>query len=206
MVQLRSFVFLDSFQPQLASFTASTSRGYLPVAGEASLWVEIAPGIAINQITDIAQKQTQVRPGVQVVERAFGLLEIHDANQAEVVEAGERILGALELTEQDRLAPRVLTSEIITDLDPYQSMLINRNRGGNMVLEGQAFYILEVEPAGYIVLAANEAEKASPISLIDVRPIGAFGRLYFAGTESVVQQGAQAAVKAIESVKGVKRE
>lgn len=202
MIQLRSFVFLDSFQPQLASYTASTSRGYLPIAGEASLWVEIAPGIAINRITDIAQKQTGVRPGIQVVERAFGLLEVHNSSQAEVREAGERILDVMGQKETDRLTPRICSSEIITDLDPYQSMLINRRRSGNLVLGGQTLFILEVEPAGCIVYAANEAEKAAPVSLIDIRPVGAFGRLYLAGTESVIEQGAKAAIDAIQSIKG----
>ena len=56
MVDLRAFVFLDSLQPQYASFLATVSRGYLPRVGQASLFVEIAPGMAINHILDVALK------------------------------------------------------------------------------------------------------------------------------------------------------
>ena len=146
-LQLRTYIFLDSFQPQLASYTAATSRGYLPVPGEASLWLEVAPGMIINRVTDIAQKSTSVKPGVQVVERAFGVLEVHAEAQDEVLEAGSQILAYTGLKEEDRLAPRVVSSEIITDIDPYQCMLINRMRKGNLLLPGQTLFILEVHPA-----------------------------------------------------------
>src|SRR4030095_10194402 len=109
MVQLRAFTFLDAMQPQFASFVASTARGYLPVKGQAALYVESAPGIAINRVTDIAVKSTSVRPAVQVVERAFGLLEVHHESQAEVIEAGRQILDFLGVQEQDRLKHKVLT-------------------------------------------------------------------------------------------------
>ncbi len=198
MVQLRTYIFLDSMQPQFASFVASTAKGYLPVRGQAALYVEIAPGIAINRVTDIALKRTNVRPAVQVVERAFGLLEVHDESQAEVLEAGRHILDFLEVSETDRIQPKILTSEIITGIDDYQSMLINRNRSGMMLLGGETLYILEVHPAGYAVLAANEAEKAADIKLIDMRPYGAFGRLQLGGSESDIR----AAVDAIEKVLG----
>ena len=77
MADLRSFVFLDSLQPQLAAFLGTIAKGFLPVAGEASLIVEISPGIEINRVTDIAVKATDVRPGMQVVERLYGMLEVH---------------------------------------------------------------------------------------------------------------------------------
>jgi hypothetical protein len=157
MVQLRTYTFLDSMQPQFASFVASTARGYLPVRGQAALYVEIAPGIAINRVTDIALKKTKVRPAVQVVERAFGLLEVHDESQAEVLTAGGHILDFLQVEELDRLKPRILTSEIITGIDDYQSMLINRNRSGMMLLGGETLYILEVHPAGYAVICGRTA-------------------------------------------------
>jgi len=202
MVQLRTYTFLDSMQPQFASFVASTAKGYLPVRGQAALYVEIAPGIAINRVTDIALKGTSVRPAVQVVERAFGLLEVHDESQAEVLEAGRQILEFLEHKETDRLKPKIMTSEIITGIDDYQSMLVNRNRRGNMLLGGETLYILEVHPAAYAVLAANEAEKAAPINLIHVQPYGAFGRLQLGGTESDIREAVAAISGAIDSVEG----
>ena len=61
MVDLRAFIYLDSLQPQFASFQATISKGYLPKVGQASLFVEIAPGMAINQILDVALKSTESR-------------------------------------------------------------------------------------------------------------------------------------------------
>ena len=202
MVQLRAYAFLDSMQPQFASFVASTARGYLPVKGQAALYVEISPGIAINRVTDIALKRTSVRPAVQVVERTFGLLEIHDESQAEVLEAGRHILGFLGAAEADRLKPTIMTSEVITGIDDYQSMLINRNRQGMMLLGGETLYILEVHPAAYVTIAANEAEKASPIKLIHVQPYGAFGRLQLGGTEAHIREAEAAIHKALATVEG----
>lgn len=202
MVQLRAYIFLDSMQPQFASFVASTAKGYLPVRGQAALYVEIAPGIAINRVTDIALKKTSVRPAVQVVERAFGLLEVHDESQTEVLSAGQHILEFLGHEETDRLAPAILTSEIITGVDDYQSMLINRNRSGMMLLGGETLYILEVHPAAYVTLAANEAEKAADIKLIDMRPYGAFGRLQLGGGESDIGVAVEAITKALNDIVG----
>ncbi|MGE4158803.1 MAG: BMC domain-containing protein [Planctomycetota bacterium] len=201
-VDLRAEVLLDRLQAQLASYVASTAKGYLPVAGQASLWVEIAPGIEINRLTDVALKGTQVRPAVQVVERAYGLLEVHSDSQAEVQEASRRILAHLGLRREDRMVPKIQASQIISHIDPHQAMLINRNRSGSMILGGQTLYILEVFPAAYAVLAANEAEKASPVTLVEVRPFGAFGRLYMAGDDSSIQSAARAAESALANVAG----
>jgi hypothetical protein len=203
-VELRTHIFLDSMQPQFAAYVASTAKGYLPVAGQAALYVEVAPGIFVNRITDVALKKTDVRPGIQVVERAYGLLEIHAHSQAEVLEAGRQILAHLELREEDRLKPAVVSTQIITNVDDHQAMLINRSRSGQMLLGGQTLFILECHPAGYVTIAANEAEKASPISLVDMRAFGAFGRLYLGGTEAHIQEASRAALKAIEGVSGKK--
>ena len=91
-ITLRTYIFLDALQPQFATFTGKTCRGFLPVPGQASMWIEIAPGIAINRVTDAALKATTVQPAVQVVERAYGLLEIHESDQGQVLKAGETII------------------------------------------------------------------------------------------------------------------
>ena len=124
---LRTYTFLDALQPQLASFIGKTARGFLPLPGMASLFVEIAPGIAINRVTDIALKATKVVPAIQVVERAYGLLEVHDPDQGEVRQAGREILAHLGVSEDERLKPRVLTNQIIRAIEPYQAQLINKN-------------------------------------------------------------------------------
>jgi len=201
-IELRAFTFLDSMQPAFAAFVGTTAKGFLPVQGQAALFVEIAPGIAINRLTDVALKANDVRPGVQVVERAFGLLELHSDSQAEVQSAGQAILDALELKETDRLRPAVKSSQIITNVDPDQAQLINKIRYGDMLLGGETLYILEVHPAAYVTLAANEAEKASPVKLIQMQPFGAFGRLYLGGTESNIREAEKAVMDALASTDG----
>lgn len=205
-IDLRTFAFLDSLQPQLTAYMASTSQGYLPITYDASLWIEIAPGMDINQITDTTLKKTSVRPGVQVVERAFGVLEIHHESQGEVQRAAEQVLSFLDLEKKGRLEPSVMTSQTITGIDDYQAMLINRDRDGNMFLAGETLYILEVHPAAYAAYAANEAEKSADIKLIDVRPVGAYGRLYLGGSESEIGEAAKAAQNAISAMTGRKEE
>jgi hypothetical protein len=201
-VDLRSYVFLDSLQPQMAAFIGSTARGFLPLAGDASLWVEISPGIEINRITDVALKSTKVRPAVQVVERLFGLLEVHSADQAEVRAAGAAILDALDIRAEDRRKPTIHSSQIIRRVDAHQTQLINRNRNGMMLIADQTLYVMEVEPAAYAVLAANEAEKAANINIVEVRPFGSFGRVYLGGEERDIMAGYAAAVQAVEDITG----
>ena len=201
-VDLRTYAFLDSLQPQHAAYLGTVARGFLPLPGDASLWIEISPGIEINRITDIALKSTRVRPGMQVVERLFGLLEVHHEVQAEVRAAGEAILQALGVEEQDRIKPTVVSSQIIRHVDAHQVQLVNRMRFGHMLLAGETLYVLEVEPAGYAALAANEAEKAANINILDVRAFGSFGRVYLGGEERDIMAGYGAAVAAIEGVTG----
>jgi ethanolamine utilization microcompartment shell protein EutL len=202
MISLRTYVFLDNLQAQLASFIGSTAKGFLPVPGVASLFVEIAPGLAINRVMDVALKATKVQPAVQVVERAFGLLEVHHHDQGEVRSAGASILKYLEVEESDRIKPFMASNEIIRSVEPYQCQLINRNRYGSMILPGESLFILETEPAGYVIYAANEAEKAANIKLVEVRPFGALGRLYLSGSESEIDSAADAAIRAMESIEG----
>lgn len=201
-IQLRTFTFLDSLQPQLASFIGKTARGFLPLPEMASLFVEIAPGIAINRVTDVALKATTVVPAVQVVERAYGLLEVHEHDKGEVLSAGNRILDFLGVQESDRLKPKVATNQIIRAIEPYQAQIINRNSRGMMILPGQSLFILETEPAGYVAFAANEAEKAARVFLVQVQPFGAFGRLWMSGPEAEIDAAATAATAAIEGISG----
>ena len=202
MADLRSFVFLDSLQPQLAAFLGTIAKGFLPIAGEASLIVEISPGIEINRVTDIAVKATDVRPGMQVVERLYGMLEIHSPSQADVRQAGAAILDALALKEADRIKPKVLSSQVIKHVDDLQVQLINRNRQGMMLIAQESLFIMEVEPAGYAAFAANEAEKAAEINVVDVRMTGAFGRVYLGGEQRDIDVASVAATKAIEGLTG----
>ena len=200
--ELRSYVFLDNLQPQHAAFLGTVAGGFLPLPGDASLWIEISPGIEINRITDIALKATDVRPGMQVIERLYGLLEVHSPSQASVRAAGAAILEAIGVVESDRIKPTVISSQIIRNVDPHQTQLINRVRHGQMILAGQTLYVMEVAPAAYAALAANEAEKRAALNILEVRAIGSFGRIYLGGEERDIMAGYQAAIDAIESVTG----
>ncbi|MDX1616972.1 MAG: hypothetical protein R3300_21875 [Candidatus Promineifilaceae bacterium] len=201
-VELRSYVYLDSLQLQHSAFLGTVARGFLPLPGDASLWIEISPGIEINRITDIALKATAVRPGLQIVERLYGLLEVHSESQAEVRAAGAAILEALGVQREDRLKPRVVSSQIIRNIDPHQVQLINRMRHGHMILAGQTMYVMEVQPAAYAALAANEAEKRADLNILEVMAFGSFGRVYLGGEERDIMAGYGAAVDAVEGVTG----
>ncbi|MCS6799044.1 MAG: BMC domain-containing protein [Myxococcota bacterium] len=204
MVTLRTYVFVDALQPQLASFMGKTARGFLPIPGQASLWVECAPGMAIHRVTDTALKATSVTPAVQVVERAYGLLEVHHDDKGQVLQAGRAILAGLGVREEERIAPNVVTHQIIRGIEPYQAQIVNRNSSGMMLLPGESLFIMETDPAGYVVFAANEAEKAARVHLVHIQPYGAFGRLYMSGPEAEIDAAAAAARAAVESITGRK--
>jgi ethanolamine utilization microcompartment shell protein EutL len=200
-IHLRTFVFLDALQPQLASYLATSSQGFLPIPGDACMWIEVAPGMAVHRLSDVALKRTNVRMGEQVVERAFGSMEIHYRNASEVQEAGRVVLEQMGAQEGDRMACRIAWSEIIRGITPDHTTLINRQlRKGSMILPGKSMFILEVEPAGYAIYAANEAEKAAHVTLVDVKPFGNFGRLTMMGTEAEADAARQAAHAAIEQL------
>ena len=185
-IDLRTYIFLDSLQLQMASYLSTVSRGYLPVAGQACCIIEIAPGIEINTLTDVALKATNVTPGMQIVERAFGMLEVHSNSQGDTRMAGEAVLRSIGKSEADRIKPRILTSQLIKNVEDHHAQLINRTRMGMMLLRGDTLFVLEVEPAGYAYYAANEAEKSANINIIDVMGFGKFGRVYIGGKEADV--------------------
>ena len=202
MIDLRAYVFLDSLQKQHAAFLGSVAKGFLPVGGQTSLFIEVSPGIAINRLTDVAVKATRVKPGMQIVERLYGLLEIHHDEQGEVRRAGLAILKEMGKTEADRIKPEILSSTVIRHLDDRQTQLINRTRHGDLIVPGQTLYVLEVAPAGYAAIAANEAEKAADINVLEVRAFGSFGRVYLGGEERDIDVGYRAAEQAIASIEG----
>ncbi len=201
-IDLRSYVYIDRLQQQHAAYLGTVSLGFLPLPGDASLWIEVSPGIEINRITDVALKSAVVRPGVLVVERLYGLLELHSTNQGEIQAAGRAILSLLDVRRQDCLKPKVLSSQIIRNIDAHHAQLINRNRRGQMILAGQTLYVFEVEPAAYAALAANEAEKAALINILQISAVGSFGRLYLGGEERDIIAASGAVLEAMENVAG----
>ena len=201
-VTLRTYVFLDSLQPQLAAFIGTTARGFLPVAGDACMFIETAPGLIINRITDVALKATACTPAIMVVERAFGLLEIHHRDKGQVMDGGQAVLAHLGVTEHDRLKPRVVSDQVIRAVEPYHAQVINKMRYGDQLIAGESLFIVETEPAGYVSFAANEALKAARIKLIDASLFGAYGRLYLSGEEAQIDAARDAALKALGTLTG----
>ena len=199
-VQLRTYAFIDSMQPQYAAFLGSELDGDVVLAGMAELWLELSPGSEVYNLLDSVLKATDARPGLQMVEREFGLLEIHSPSVDSTKDAGYRILDACGLRVEQRLTPHVVSAKMITRVNPYQAQQINKVRKGNLLLPGESLLVFEVEPAAYIVLAANEVEKAVATRLIHFSPFGRFGRLSVAGTESEISSALEAAVSAIEAL------
>ncbi|MBD2329755.1 hypothetical protein [Alkalinema sp. FACHB-956] len=201
-IDLRSYVYIDRLQRQHAAYLGTEAQGFLPLPGDASLWIEVSPGIEINQMMDIALKSAQVSPGVQIIERLYGLMEIHASSQGDIHAAGRAMMDYLGVRSTDCLRPRVISSRIIRNITPHHTQLINRTRRGNMILAGQTLYVLEVEPAAYASLAANEAEKAAFINILQISAVGTFGRLYLGGEERDIIAAEQGVLAALESLPG----
>lgn len=199
---LRVYCYLDSMQPQYASFVGTVTQGDLPTEGMASLYVEMSPGNEVFRTVDIAVKATEAKPGAQIVEREFGMFEVHSLNQAAVLESGRIVLERLGLDEADRIKPQIASTQLITNVDPYQAQLLNRFRRGSMLVAHETLLVVEVAPAAYINLAANEAEKKANIKIVHISSVGRFGRMWLAGTESEMVTARDAAVQSLETIEG----
>jgi ethanolamine utilization microcompartment shell protein EutL len=197
MATIRSYIFIDQLQPKTMCYLGSFIRGVLPRSNMAAQVIEVQPGLEIEPLTDVAIKHVDVQPGLLVVERQFGYLEFHSHSTAAVKAAAEAILDHLGATEADAMKPEILASKIVKRVDNYHAFLINRNKAGSMILPGESLFVLEMQPAAYSILAANEAEKSADVKLVDYRMMGATGRLYLSGPEADVRAAARAAEDAL---------
>jgi hypothetical protein len=195
---------LDRMQAQYAAFIGTVTQGDLSTEGMASLYVEMAPGNEVFRVVDIAVKATEARPGAQIVEREFGMFEVHSHNQAAVIEAGEVVLNRLGLKVEDRIKPQIASTQVITNVDPYQAQLLNRFRRGSMIVPGETMLVLECAPAAYINYACNEAEKKASIKIVHVSSVGRFGRMWLAGSEAEIISARDAATRALEGLEGIR--
>jgi len=199
VAELRSFIFLDRLQPQTMCYLGTWVRGSLPRADYAAQIIEVAPGLDIEPLTDVALKHAEVGAGILFVERQFGYLEIHGPTSA-VRSAADAALQQLGTDASSATPPTILASRIVPKIDRQHAFLINRNKIGSMALPGQSMFVLEMQPASYAILAANEAEKAARVTVVDYRMVGATGRVYLTGTESEVRAAAEAAEAALQAV------
>ncbi len=204
--ELRVYLMVNDLRPQFAAFmgTPLRARGYPPLAGQHALIIEVAPGLMIERVLDLALKSNpDLEPGILFVERQFGILEIHGDDLAMLKRAGDAILQGIRLREGDQLRPKVLYTDIISNVSDQQAVIINRNRQGSMIMPGETLLVVELMPALYATIAANEAERAAPgVTLVDVQVIGAAGRLYMSGKCDVVA-AAKARIEAVlQSIPG----
>jgi ethanolamine utilization microcompartment shell protein EutL len=199
MTDLRASIFIDQLQPQTLAYLSTWMRGSLPRARMAAQIVEIAPGLDVEALTDAVLKSADVRAGLLVVERQFGTLQFHSRSTAEVQAGAAAVMEQLGKTAADVAKPKILASKIVTNIESQHAFLMNRNKVGSMVLGGESIYLLECQSAAYAVLACNAAEKEADIKVIDMRPIGANGRLYLAGTEADVRNARNAAERALRA-------
>ncbi len=201
-MELRTYILIDSMQPQFAALTGVLLSGDVPVEGMAEVFMELAPASDVYEVLDAALKTTDVRPGLLRVEREFGTLEIHSFFQEAVLVAGREALAKVNLSEGDRRKPEVVSVKMVSNVDAYEAQLVNQMGKGGQLLKGQTLCVIEVTPAAYVMLAANEAEKAANITLVHYQPSGQFGRLYISGTDSAVTVARDAAVQAVSSLSG----
>ena len=203
---LRVFLTLESLQPQFAAYlgTPTRARGYPPYAGQHALIIEVAPGLMIERVIDLALKaDPDLEPGILFVERQFGILEIHGSDKEKLLLAGDTMLKGLGLNAGEQLKPKILYTDVIEDVADQHAVIINRNRQASMILPGETLLICEMVPALYAAIAANEAEKVAPgLTLVDVQMIGAAGRLYMSGTTENVQRGLAGIEEVLASIEG----
>ncbi len=196
--EMRTYVFVDQLQPQLAQFIAKDNRVYDPAEYDAALMLELAPAMEIHRMIDLALKSTKVRLGSVVTERHFGMMQIQHADQGEVIEAGEAVLRQTGLTKYDRARIKIATNMVIRGIEQDHAIYFTGTSKGYMVLADESVFILEITPAAYLIIAANEALKAANVKLITIRPFGATGRLVMSGPESEIDSAAEAALAILE--------
>ena len=201
-ITIRALMQIDNLQPKFAAYNGATVQGSVPLSGDTILIGEFAPGNGVFSLIDKALKASAVEATTQMVEREFGFFILRSRSNAEVSAARDAMLSELGATISDRLKPAITNTQIITSVEPYQAQLLNKWRKGALLVPGQTLGIIECAPAAYISIAANEAEKAAEIDIVEVRAVGRFGRLFISGSENSVQVGVEAATRAIEAVDG----
>lgn len=201
-ITIRALMQIDRLQPKFAAYNGATVQGSVPLSGDTVLIGELAPGNGVFSLIDVALKASSVEATTQLVEREFGFFILRSTSNAEVSAARDAILAELGMAMSDRIKPTVESTQIISSVEPYQAQLLNKWRKGSLVVPGQTLGIIECAPAAYISIAANEAEKAADIDIVEVRAVGRFGRLFISGSEDSVKVAVDAASRALESVEG----
>ncbi len=194
MEEVRAYCYIDALQPQCAALLSALVEGSPVAPGSAALLLEVAPGTEIYHLADVGVKASSVSLAHQEVERRFGTAVVHAPSPNDVLQASTAMLREARASVHDISPPKIHSCQHIHRVSPDQAQLMNRSKSGQMLLPGESLCVVELEAAAYAVLAANLAEKAGAISLVDIWCFGLFGRLFFGGREAAVQ----AALEGIE--------
>ncbi len=206
MTELRVYLPIESLGRQFAAYMGSPTRarGYVPLEGMHSLIVEIAPALAIHRVADFALKSVpNAEPGMLYVERQFGILELHATEMADLEAAGRAILDGIGARASDQLRPHVLYTDIVSEITDQHAVILNRNRDASMILPGECLLLVEMVPALFAAVAANEAERASPnLTLVDCQMIGASGRVFMSGTIADAERARDRILTTLATIEG----
>lgn len=206
MTELRVYLPIFDLQPQFAAYlsTPTRARAYPPFEGEHSLIIEVSPALAIHRICDLALKVApEMEPGLLFTERQFGLLELHSSDKGMLEAAGKAILDGIGAKPMDQLKPSILFTDIIEDVSDQHAIILNRTRGGSMLVPGSSLLVCEMSPALFACVAANEAEKAVPDIIInDVEMMGASGRIFFSGEMGNLRIAQRVITETLKKIEG----
>ena len=206
MTEIRVYLPIYDLQPQFVAYlsTPLRARGYPPFKGQHSLFIEVAPALAIHRISDLALKAApDMEPGILFTERQFGLLELHSYDRQELDAVGTAILKGVGAKADEQLAPTVLFDDIIEDLSDQHAIILNRSRSASMLIPGESLLLSEVTPALFACVAANEAERAAPNAVLnDVQMMGVSGRIFMSGALADLAKARDAIGEVLKSVQG----
>lgn len=206
MAELRVYLLIEKLRRQFAAYMASPTRarGYIPIEGMNSLIIEIAPALAIHRVMDLAVKSVpEAEPGMLYVERQFGIVELHDNDLERLNHAGQSVLDGIGAKATDQLKPQVLYTDIVDEVTDQHAVILNRNREASMILPGESLLLVEIVPALFAAVAANEAEKAAPhATLVDCQMIGASGRLFISGDHAEISRARDHILNILAAIPG----
>ncbi len=206
MTELRVYLKIESLERQFAAYMASPTRarGYVPIEGMHSLIVEIAPALAIHRVIDFALKSVpDAEPGMLYTERQFGILELHSMQIADLDAAGRAILEGIGAKASDQLKPQVVYTDIVEAVTDQHAVILNRNREASMMLPSECLLLVEMVPALFAAVAANEAEKAAPgLTLVDCQMIGASGRVFVSGAREDMERARERILTTLSAIQG----
>lgn len=200
MTELRSYVFIDRLQPRTLCYLGATSKGSLPRSEMSTLLLDVTPALDIEQLTDVALKSVNIQPSLLQLDSRGGWLGLHGDSSDEVRAAADTLLTELGADTNSLKPPKIVNSKVVSRVDAAHAFMINRQKSGCLCVPGESLFMLDCQPATYALLAANEAEKAADVKIVDVRITGSQGRLFLSGKDANIRAAAEAAETALKKL------